>query len=1154
MVIVSSLLRPPLPGKGQQRAWWRRPQSGSALALAVASAAAQHAGLLVVVTRDTFAAQALEAELRVFARDLAVLHFPDWETLPYDVFSPHQDIVSQRVATLYRLPGTSRGVLIVPVATLMQRLAPVSFVSGNALQVKLGQRLDLDAEKRRLEAAGYRHVPQVLDPGDYAIRGALLDIFPMGSSEPYRIELLDDEIDSIRTFDPETQRSLHKVEDVRLLPAREFPLDETSTKRFRSTLREQFPIDPRRCPLYQDLKEGVAPNGIEYYLPLFFEQTSTLFDYFGQGTLCLLADGALEAADAFWANTGERYEQRRHDIERPVLPPEQLFLPPEPLRERLNQWPRIEVCAPGHSRFESAQDLGDAPAPSLPLMQKGESSGHALRDFLNSYPGRVLIAADSAGRREALIEQLAAHDLRPGASNDWRSFVEDDGARYQITIAALEEGFALREPALCILTERQFYPERAAQTRRRKRAGREPDAIIRDLSELTLGAPIVHEDHGVGRYRGLEKLDVGGSAAEFLAIEYAKGDKLYVPVSQLHLVSRYSGASPELAPLHSLGGEAWEKARKKAADKVRDVAAELLEIQARRQARKGLAIDLDRPQYEQFAASFPFEETPDQLSAIEAVLSDLQSSLPMDRVVCGDVGFGKTEVAVRAAFATAMSGRQVAVLVPTTLLAEQHFRNFRDRFADWPLRVEVLSRFKTAKEIKAELERLANGQLDVIVGTHRLLQEDVRFKDLGLVIVDEEQRFGVRQKEALKALRAEVHLLTLTATPIPRTLNMAMAGLRDLSLIATPPAHRLAVQTFVTQWDAAQLREAFQRELARGGQVYFLHNEVESIERTGRELAELVPEARIRIAHGQMPEKELEQVMLDFHRQRFNVLLCTTIIESGIDIPSANTIIIHRADRFGLSQLHQLRGRVGRSHHRAYAYLIIPDRKALTPDAEKRLEAIASLEELGAGFALATHDLEIRGAGELLGEGQSGQIAEVGFSLYTELLERAVRSIKQGKIPDFDSKTRHGADVQLHIPALIPDDYLPDVHTRLTLYKRIASAPNSDALHELQVEMVDRFGVLPDPCKHLFIGAELKLAADPLGILKLELGERGGRVHFTAKPNIDPLHLIKLIQQQPRVYAMDGPDKLRLKLDLPDAASRIRTARLLLGYLAGKTG
>ncbi|MEZ5456198.1 MAG: transcription-repair coupling factor [Lysobacteraceae bacterium] len=1153
-MIVSSLLRPPLPGKGQQRAWWRRPQSGSALALAVASAAAQHAGLLVVVTRDTFAAQALEAELRVFARDLAVLHFPDWETLPYDVFSPHQDIVSQRVATLYRLPGTARGVLIVPVATLMQRLAPVSFVSGNALQVKLGQRLDLDGEKRRLEAAGYRHVPQVLDPGDYAIRGALLDIYPMGSSEPYRIELLDDEIDSIRTFDPETQRSLHKVEDVRLLPAREFPLDEAATKRFRSLLREQFPIDPRRCPLYQDLKEGVAPNGIEYYLPLFFEQTSTLFDYFGPSTLCVLADGVLEAADAFWANTGERYEQRRHDIERPVLPPEQLFLPPEPLRERLNQWPRIEVCGAGHPRHESAHDLGDAPAPSLPLMQKGEPSGHALRDFLNSYPGRVLIAADSAGRREALIEQLAAHDLRPTPANDWRSFVEDDSARYQITIAALEDGFALREPALCVLTERQFYPERAAQTRRRRRAGREPDAIIRDLSELTLGAPIVHEDHGVGRYRGLEKLDVGGSAAEFLAIEYAKGDKLYVPVSQLHLVSRYSGASPELAPLHSLGGEAWEKARKKAADKVRDVAAELLEIQARRQARKGLAIDLDRPQYEQFAAAFPFEETPDQLSAIEAVLSDLQSSLPMDRVVCGDVGFGKTEVAVRAAFATAMSGRQVAVLVPTTLLAEQHFRNFRDRFADWPLRVEVLSRFKTAKEIKAELERLANGQLDVIVGTHRLLQEDVRFKDLGLVIVDEEQRFGVRQKEALKALRAEVHLLTLTATPIPRTLNMAMAGLRDLSLIATPPAHRLAVQTFVTQWDAGQLREAFQRELARGGQVYFLHNEVESIERTGRELAELVPEARIRIAHGQMPEKELEQVMLDFHRQRFNVLLCTTIIESGIDIPSANTIIIHRADRFGLSQLHQLRGRVGRSHHRAYAYLIIPDRKALTPDAEKRLEAIASLEELGAGFALATHDLEIRGAGELLGEGQSGQIAEVGFSLYTELLERAVRSIKQGKIPDFDSKTRHGADVQLHIPALIPDDYLPDVHTRLTLYKRIATAADNDALHELQVEMVDRFGVLPDPCKHLFLSAELKLAADALGILKLELGERGGRVHFTSKPNIDPLHLIKLIQQQPRVYAMDGPDKLRLKLDLPDAASRIRTARLLLGYLAGKAG
>jgi transcription-repair coupling factor (superfamily II helicase) len=1149
-VTAPSLLHPPLVRAGQQRAFWQAPASPSALALATASAAARHTGLLVAVTRDTHGAQALEAELQVFAGELPVLHFPDWETLPYDLFSPHPDIVSQRVAALYRLPTTARGVLVVPIATLMQRLPPTRFIAGNALVVATGDRLDLDAERRRLESAGYRNVPQVMDPGDFAVRGALLDVFPMGAGEPYRIELFDDEIDSIRTFDPETQRSQQKVGSVRMLPAREFPLDEEVTRGVRERLRERFDIDPRRCPLYQDLKEGGTPAGIEYYLPLFFAQTATLFDYLGDDALLLLGDGAQEAADAFWLQTADRYEQRRHDRERPVLPPDELYLPADALRERLNRTRRIEVLGRSHPRFADAAALGEQPAPNLPLIERGEPSGHALRQFLDSYPGRVLIAADSPGRREGLIEQLAAHELRPETVDGWQAFLgANDAPRYAITVATLEAGFALTEPALCVLTERELFPERAAQPRRRRRAARDPDTIVRDLTEIAIGAPIVHEDHGVGRYQGLTTLEAGGQVNEFLCIEYAKGDKLYVPVTQLHLVNRYSGASPELAPLHSLGGEQWEKARRRAAEKVRDVAAELLEINARRQARAGLALELDREMYEPFAAQFPFEETPDQLGAIEAVIRDLASSTPMDRVVCGDVGFGKTEVAVRAAFVAAAAGRQVAVLVPTTLLAEQHYRNFRDRFADWPIRVEVLSRFKTAKEIKAELAKLADGGIDVIVGTHRLLQGDVKFKDLGLVIVDEEQRFGVRQKESLKALRAEVHLLTLTATPIPRTLNMAMAGLRELSIIATPPAHRLAVKTFISQWDGAMLREAFQRELARGGQVYFLHNELDSIERMARELGELVPEARIRIAHGQMPERELERVMLDFHRQRFNVLVCSTIIESGIDIPSANTIIINRADRFGLAQLHQLRGRVGRSHHRAYAYLVVPDKKALTGDAEKRLEAIAALEELGSGFALATHDLEIRGAGELLGEGQSGQIAEVGFSLYTELLERAVRSIKQGKLPDLDDRDRHGAEVELHVPALIPDDYLPDVHTRLMLYKRIASAKSADALRELQVEMIDRFGLLPDQVKHLFASAELKLEANRRGIRRLELGERGGRVTFEAKPPIDPLNIIRLIQTQPRVFVMDGQDKLRLRMDLPDAASRLRAANDLLAAL-----
>ncbi|HEX7383907.1 MAG TPA: transcription-repair coupling factor, partial [Burkholderiaceae bacterium] len=1030
----------------------------------------------------------------------------------------------------------------------MQRLPPPSFIAGNALDLRRGQRLDLDAEKRRLEAAGYRNVPQVLDPGDFAVRGALLDLFPMGSDVPYRIELLDDEIDSLRSFDPETQRSEQPVAAVKLLPAREFPLDAASAKRVREKLSERFDFDPRRFPLYQDLKEGGTPAGIEYYLPLFFERTASLFEHLAPRTLVVLGDGVDAAATAFWAQTTDRWEQRRHDVERPILAPDELFLPPDALRAEFNRHARIEVCGREHAQYETATALAEQPVPALPWIEKGGEAGAALRAFLRNYPGRVLLAADSAGRREALLELLAAADLRPETVPGWADF-SADAVRFAIAVAPLEEGFALESPALAVLTERQLFPERSDQRRRRRRAARDPEQVLRDLSEIVIGAPIVHEDHGVGRYQGLVVLESGGVHGEYLCIEYAKGDKLYVPVAQLQLVSRYSGTSPEFAPLHSLGGEAWDKAKRKAAEKVRDVAAELLEIQARRHARQGLALAVDRAMYEPFAAAFPFEETPDQQAAIDAVLADLGQATPMDRVVCGDVGFGKTEVAVRAAFVAATAGKQVAVLVPTTLLAEQHYRNFRDRYADTPIRVEVLSRFKSSKEIKAALALLEEGRIDVIVGTHRLLQGDVRFKDLGLVIVDEEQRFGVRQKEALKALRAEVHLLTLTATPIPRTLNMAMSGLRELSIIGTPPAHRLAVKTFVTPWENALLREAFQRELARGGQVYFLHNEVETIDKMARELGELVPEARIRIAHGQMPERELEQVMLDFHRQRFNVLVCTTIIESGIDIPSANTIIVNRADKFGLAQLHQLRGRVGRSHHRAYAYLVVPNRKAMTADAEKRLEALASLEELGAGFTLATHDLEIRGAGELLGEGQSGQIAEVGFSLYTELLERAVKSIKAGQIPDLDPATRHGADVELHVPALIPEDYLPDVHARLTLYKRIASARDEDALRELQVEMVDRFGVLPEPAKTLFAVAELKLEATRLGLRKLELGEAGGRVLFLPKPNVDPMSVIRLIQSQPKVYAMDGPDKLRLKLPLPDAASRLRTARGLFALL-----
>jgi len=1150
---MSALIpHPPLPTTPKQRRYWTPPH-GSARALLIAESARSHQGLLVAVTRDTQRAHALEAELKLFAGGLPVLHFPDWETLPYDVFSPHPEVVSQRIATLYQLPSVKRGVLVVPVATLMQRIAPRAHITGSGLVLSKGQKLDIIAEQRRLEASGYRNVPQVAEPGDFAVRGALIDIFPMGTSEPYRIELFDDEVESIRSFDPETQRSQQQVEKIELLPAREFPLTEAAAKDFRGNLRERFPIDVRRCPLYQDMKEGVTPGGIEYYLPLFFKQTATLFDYLADDALFVLGEGVAEASEQFWTQTSERYDQRAHDIERPVLPPAEIYLPPEALREQLNKRLRVEVVAGDH---EHAINTGTQPAPDVPLNRKGEEPGTSLQHFMQSYKGRVLIAADSAGRREALIETLATAGMKPANTDSWSAFLNDASeTRFGIVIAGMEQGFALTKPAITVLTERELYGERVRSERDRKRrrgTARDPESIIRDLTELTLGAPIVHVDHGVGRYQGLVSMDVGGMDGEFLTIEYAKGDKLYVPVAQLGLVSRYSGTAPELAPLHSLGGDAWERARRKAAEKVRDVAAELLAIYAQRQARGGESLPIDRQMVEEFGSTFPFEETPDQETAIEAVLNDLAAPRAMDRVICGDVGFGKTEVALRAAFATATAGKQVAVLVPTTLLAQQHYRNFADRFADWPVRVDVLSRFRSTKEVNEALKRLADGQIDVIVGTHKLLQPDIKFKNLGLVIVDEEQRFGVRQKEQLKKLRAEVDLLTMTATPIPRTLNMAMAGLRDLSLIATPPAHRTAVRTFIAAWDPATIREALQRELSRGGQVYFLHNEVESIERTVRELEELVPEARIRIAHGQMPERELEGVMADFHRQRFNVLVCTTIIETGIDIPTANTIIINRADRFGLAQLHQLRGRVGRSHHRAYAYLVVPDRKSITADAQKRLEALASLEELGAGFTLATHDLEIRGAGELLGDEQSGQIQEIGFGLYTELLDRAVRALKSGKIPDFDLSSEHETEVELHLPALIPDDYLGDVHARLTLYKRIASARSEDELRDLQVEMIDRFGLLPDPTKQLFAVATLKLMATPLGIRKLDFGANGGRIVFRENPEIDPMTIIKLIQRLPRVYKLDGQDKLKITLDLPGATERIRSAQEVLVVLGAR--
>ena len=1150
-----------LPRPGQQIAYWRTPSSISALHWFIAEAARQHAGPLLVVAPDHHSAHQIDTDLRTLLAhqpNYPVISFPDWETLPYDLFSPHPEIVSQRLAALQSLPSMRQGLLVVAVHTLMQYVMPKAFLHGASFVLQVGQPLDLSGEQERLSRAGYRQVPQAIDPGEFACRGGLLDVFPMATQTPLRIELLDDRIESIRHFDPESQCSFEPVESVRMIPAREVPLDAPRVEAVLSQLRERFDLDTRRSPLYQDLKAGFIPAGIEYYLPLFFAdpqtqesaQPSTLFDYLDANALIVTLDGLDAAAETFWQQTQERYSQRCHDIQRPILAPNELYDTPIQLRETINRYRQIRLCSVDHPRFAQAIALGDSPIPQLPLSQaKSGPVGSTLQQFLATYPGRVLIAADSPGRREALHTVLQGVDVEPKIIGHFAEFLAQTKVNFALTVAQFEEGFILAQPPIAVITERQLFPERANVRPTRRRSGKEPEALIRDLNELAEGAPIVHEDHGVGRYRGLIAMEVSGMTGDFLVIEYAKGDRLYVPVSQLHLISRYSGASAETAPLHSLGGEQWIKAKRKAAEKIRDVAAELLEIQARRRAQHGLAISIDRSMYEPFAAQFPFEETPDQIAAIQATLDDLSNNQPMDRVVCGDVGFGKTEVALRAAFATACAGKQVALLVPTTLLAEQHYRHFRDRFADWPLKVEVLSRFKRPKEITVELSKVADGQTDVIIGTHRLLQADVHFNDLGLVIVDEEQRFGVRQKEALKALRANVHLLTLTATPIPRTLNMAMSGLRDLSIIATPPPNRLAVQTTISAWDNVLIKEAFQRELSRGGQLYFLHNDVQTIGRMQRQLSELVPEARIGVAHGQMPERALERVMLDFQKQRFNVLLSTTIIESGIDIPNANTIIIHRADRFGLAQLHQLRGRVGRSHHRAYAYLLV-ETKTMTGDAQKRIEAIASMDELGAGFMLSTHDLEIRGAGELLGEDQSGQMAEIGFSLYTELLERAINSIRNGTLATIDlEKSSQKADVQLHVSALLPADYIPDVHTRLTLYKRISSACQAEQLRDLQIEMIDRFGLLPDAAKHLFTIAEFKQIATACGIRKFDLGEQHGRIDFIDTPSIDPMSLIQLIQHQPLHYSMDGPHTLRIKRACPQPADRLNAARALLTML-----
>jgi transcription-repair coupling factor (superfamily II helicase) len=1149
-VSIVPLLNPRLPSPAAPLIRWGR-LYGSAPALCIAEAAAAASGPVIVIATNSREAETLTDEVAFFAGSTLEVHvFPDLETLPYDAFSAHPDITSARLAALAELPRARRGVWIVAVDTLMQRLSPRSYIEAYSLKVHVGEQLDLDALRAQLAAAGYAAVTQVVAHGEFAVRGSLLDVFPMGSQTPYRIDLLDRDVDSIRRFDPESQRSGDKLERIELLPARETPLNPDAVREFRKRYRLRFTGDLSEQLVYRDVSQGIASAGLEYYLPLFFERTSNFFEYLPPDSLLIDIDGASEKVADLWHGIGLRHEQLRHDRQRPILDPAELYLSPvefadELARSRRALLQHFEIPPDGDV---AAQNFASAAPPSVRIDARAEQPAAALVSHLEASSARVLLAAESAGRRELLMDLLRTRSMQPRVFDGFAAFLASD-VRLGITVSPVVSGLRLETPPLEILTEAQLFGDRARQERRRRRADRDPAKILKELTDLRIGAPVVHETYGVGRYVGLQTMDVAGQTSEFLVLEYADGDKLYVPVQALHLISRYTGAPAETAPLHKLGGDQWQKARRKAAQRIRDVAAELLDLYSRRAARQGTAIVSGEAEYRAFQSGFPFEETADQAAAIEQVITDLKSDKPMDRVICGDVGFGKTEVALRAAFVAVQAGKQVAVLVPTTLLAQQHFTTFTDRFADWPVRIESLSRFRSTKEANAVLEGVASGSVDIVIATQRLLQGKVRFKDLGLVVIDEEHRFGVRDKEKLKALRTEVDVLTLTATPIPRTLNMAMGGLRDLSLITTPPAERLAVKTFVLEWNDTVVREACLREIRRGGQIYFVHNEIETIEKTAQAIRELVPEANVAVGHGQMRERELEQLMLDFYHRRFNVLVCTTIIESGIDVPTANTIIIDRADRFGLAQIHQLRGRVGRSHHRAYAYLITPPRKAMTADAVKRLEALESLEELGAGFTLATHDLEIRGAGELLGDEQSGQIQEIGFNLYMELLERAVTALKSGKQPDLEKPLDAGPEVEMHLPALIPEDYVPDVHLRLVLYKRIASLQTREELDELKVELIDRFGPMPPYALTLFHNTQLKLRAVQLGIRKIDVGAASGYLVFDEQNRIDPKKVLKLVQGRAKEFRLEGSLKLRFTHDARTEEKLFQRVETLLDQL-----
>ncbi|HMW67926.1 MAG TPA: transcription-repair coupling factor [Nitrosomonas sp.] len=1112
---------------------------------------------VAIIAANALDAQRLFEEIPFFLPEAKIYLLPDWETLPYDTFSPHYDLISERLATLYQVMNAAYDILIVPATTALYRICPKAFLAAHTFFIKQGSTLDLPHFRNQMTLAGYSHVNQVLSPGEYSVRGGLVDLFPMGSALPYRIDLFDDEIETIRTFDADTQRSIYPVSEIRLLPAREFPLDETGRSQFRVNFREKFEGDPSRSKIYKEISKGSTPAGIEYYLPLFFEQTATIFDYLPQDSLICLHQDVYTATDQFWRDTQSRYQLLRGDTDRPLLPPVDLFLTTDNFFGHLKSYARIQITS---QQLEQSDEVLAQSPPSVRVDRHAANPLEKLAGFIsafNSTGGRILLIAESIGRREIIYEYLQDHGLSPGICQSHAEF-NSSNSPFMLCAGPIQSGFVLSaelgSDQFAFITENELYATHMHGRRNRdSRKTTSTDTLLRDLSEIKIGDPVVHEQHGIGRYLGLVNLDFGEGNSEFLALEYEGNDKLYVPVSHLHLIGRYSGVSPESAPLHKLGSGQWEKAKRRAMQQVRDTAAELLNLYAQRASRQGHTFKFKQRDYEAFAEGFGFEETTDQAAAIQAVITDLTSGKPMDRLICGDVGFGKTEVALRAAFIAVADGQQVAVLVPTTLLAEQHFQNFSDRFGliadQWPVKIAELSRFRSAKEQTLALDLLSKGQIDIIIGTHKLIQEKVKFKNLGLVIIDEEHRFGVRQKEQLKKMRAEVDVLTLTATPIPRTLAMSLEGLRDFSIIATAPQRRLAIKTFVHPFAEGIIREACLRELKRGGQIYFLYNEVSTIQSMFDKLTRLLPEARIHIAHGQMRESELEHVMRDFYQQRFNLLLCTTIIETGIDIPSANTIIIYRADKFGLAQLHQLRGRVGRSHHQAYAYLLTPDEEALGAQAKKRLEAIQSMEELGSGFYLAMHDLEIRGAGAVLSESQSGEMQEIGFNLYSTMLDSAIKSLKAGQEPDLQHPLGVATEIKLHVPALLPETYCNDIHERLVLYKRMANCEDDGQLDDMQRELIDRFGLLPEPARALLDSHRLRIAAKPLGILRIDASSESILIQFVPNPPIAAERIISLIQSS-REYNLSGPDKLKIQTKILDVAERVKRIRKVMDQLA----